>query len=88
MSFVGHAARCLDGDMDLAGLASARLEKPGDHVAEASAAMGEFALPDFLPWPSQSVTTCSCAPSIPTNQSSLFVHHALPSNQRHTRRAC
>jgi hypothetical protein len=49
MSFVGHAARCLDGDMDLAGLASARLEKPGDHVAEASAAMGEFALPDFLP---------------------------------------
>src|SRR6516162_5404572 len=34
----------LYGDMDLAGLATTRFQKPGDHVAETGAAMGELAL--------------------------------------------
>src|SRR5215472_15574818 len=35
-----------DGDMDLAGLASAHFQQPGNHVAEAGATMRELALSD------------------------------------------
>jgi hypothetical protein len=41
--------RCLDGDMDLAGLASTRFQKPVDHLGEPSTSMGELALSNFLP---------------------------------------
>jgi hypothetical protein len=39
--------RCLNLDMDLARLAPARFQRPGNHLSDASAVMRELALSDF-----------------------------------------
>jgi len=46
--FDDRAMRCLDGGMHLTGLAAARLQKPGDHIAESNATMSKLTLPDLL----------------------------------------
>jgi hypothetical protein len=38
----------LDGDMHLAGLASTRFQKPGDHIGETGTAVGELAFSDLV----------------------------------------
>jgi hypothetical protein len=76
--------RCLYGDMDLAGLAAARLQQPGDHVAEASAAMGELALPHLLPLAIAERHDMLLRCPVNTDEpSSFFVHDALPSDRCH-----
>jgi hypothetical protein len=84
-----RAMRCLDGDMDLTGLAPDRFQEPGYHVAETGAAVGELALSNFLPLAIAERHDMLLRCPVNTDEpSSFFVHHVLPSDERHARRPC
>src|SRR5262249_6375631 len=82
--FDDRTMRCFDGDMDLAGFATACLQKPVDHIVEARAAMGELALSDLLPLAIAERHDMLLRCPVNTDEpSSFFVHDALPSDRRH-----
>src|SRR5262249_1959855 len=71
--------RRLDGDMDVAGLAPARIQQPGDHVTDAGAAMSELPLSHLLPLAIAERDDMLLRCPVNTDEpSSFFVHHALP----------
>src|SRR5262245_4816169 len=70
--------RRLDGDMNLARVASTRLQQPGNHVGEAGPAMREPALSDLVTsLVAQRNDMLLRAPVNPNEPSSFFIHHAL-----------
>src|SRR5262249_25520152 len=76
--------RRLDGNMDLARLASTRLQQPSNHVGEAGPTMRELALTDLaaalVVERDDMFLRCPINPHQP---SSFFVHHALSAAWRH-----
>src|SRR6516164_3389680 len=76
--------RRLDADMDIARLATARLQQPGNHVGETGPTVRELPLSDFLACVVIQRNDMLLRCPINTHQpSSFFVHHALSAAWRH-----